>query len=988
MNLFSEKELNALESVRKHKNLEPYFFEKLIEKKDVKWLDLLKSRGFFDKPNVPVLSEGNYIEEWNVLNYVVSIMNELVSSHDENQILYILTVLLQAAETSKNFRVFNQSVEIIKRIPLSNISVEYINDFLDYWLDCEFGLDFILDKVESELLIYLLSDPEKTLLTFEKFLEKTISSFSRNNYVLDDLLTNNKDNLLYLFSFDPQRCCEFLIGLLENELFVESSTREANGHAIVIQNINDKMLKVSCHDITLEKVFETREIDTDFIIDNLKPSLEDVSDQELTMQVRLLYNDLFNKGAYESIFDQKDYLFEVDDYINHFMKVCLMESKLEYDVYNLLVSKLLKSNYDRVKKLGIFLIVEKWDLLRSSFLRLLENEVQLFDYIFRSYIYDDETKRLFELFNIEIDSKYYMLVDEIINKNEYFLHDRDDQHFKLKWKQKRYLALSNVPYFQEKLIEAKSITGVDIELSPAIKFSGVHSIEQISPFSAEEINNIPISELVIKMKNFRETNRFSDDFKELSYRGFGSEIKSSLISYPDHFIDDLRHFNELQYEFIYYLLDGFSVLVKQNIDLNYNKILDFLILYISNDGFWDGSFRIEKDNSHLMTHKSVLKASYDFIIALVANDKFNFTKSEFELIYNIIDSCLSRIDFSQVEDVLFSNKDISFYSLNSLGGRFVKTLLELALKVKRVAIEDYEVLWGNKVKTTIEHLMEISCVDSFVIFGEYLANFAYVDLEWTKQKIKSIKPDQEMWQYFMTGYLDSGVVYYEFYELMVDNYLEAIEYKGFVDKDIKEKLGIHIAIGYINGFEEKTKVELINKILDIFDISIMEVMVRYFYNIEKKQLVKGVSKSDAVERVLKFWTQLIEKCSKESNGIENIKLIQQAVNIINNFSTINELIATNLSISFKYMISSFGTHHVVDYCERLITKPENNIFTIPLIFELFSQCIPSYPEDKIKLLLLYLKQNNENEKLELIRHSYLTKTKKSFVVEYISEILR
>lgn len=221
---------------------------------------------------MPVLSEGNYIEEWNVLNYVVSIMNELVSSHDENQILYILTVLLQAAETSKNFRVFNQSVEIIKRIPLSNISVEYINDFLDYWLDCEFGLDFILDKVESELLIYLLSDPEKTLLTFEKFLEKTISSFSRNNYVLDDLLTNNKDNLLYLFSFDPQRCCEFLIGLLENELFVESSTREANGHAIVIQNINDKMLKVSCHDITLEKVFETREIDTDFIIDNLKPS--------------------------------------------------------------------------------------------------------------------------------------------------------------------------------------------------------------------------------------------------------------------------------------------------------------------------------------------------------------------------------------------------------------------------------------------------------------------------------------------------------------------------------------------------------------------------------------------------------------------------------------------------------------------------------------------------------------------------------------------
>ncbi|GJM77514.1 hypothetical protein HMSSN139_00100 [Paenibacillus sp. HMSSN-139] len=523
-----------------------------MKKKDVKWLDLLKSRGFFDKPNVPVLSEGNYIEEWNVLNYVVSIMDELVNCRDENQIQYVLTVLLQAAEISKNFRVFNQSVEILKRTPLSSISVEYLNDFLDYWLDCEFGLDFILDKVESELLRYLLSDSEKTLLTFEKFFRKTISTFSKNNYVLDHLLTTNKDNLLILFSHDPQRCCGIFIGLLENELFVESSKREANEHAIVIQNINDEMLKVSCQDIVLEKAFETREIDTACIIDSFKSSLKDVNDRELTRQVRLLYTDLFNKGAYESIFEQKDYLFQADDYLNQFMKVCLTESKLESDAYNPLLSKLLKSNYDRVKKIGIFVIVKKWGELKDTFLSLLETEVQLFDYIFRSYIYDDETKHLFQLFNTDIGSKYYMLVDEIINKNEYFLHERDDQHFELKWKQKRYLALSNVPYFQEKLLEAKSITGVDIELSPAIKFSGAHWIEQVSPFSAEEINNMPISELVIKMKDFREIERFSEDFKEISYSGFGSEIKSSLISYPAHFIDDLRHFNELQYEF--YLL--------------------------------------------------------------------------------------------------------------------------------------------------------------------------------------------------------------------------------------------------------------------------------------------------------------------------------------------------------------------------------------------------------------------------------------------------
>ncbi|MDR4945311.1 hypothetical protein [Neobacillus cucumis] len=990
MNEFSEKELTALESVRRHKNLEPYFFEKLAEKKDTKWLELLKKRGFFDKPNVPVLSEGNYIEEWNVLNYVVSVMDELVNCRDENEIQYVLTILLQAAEISKNFRVFNQSVEIIKRMPISSISVDYLNSFLDFWLSCEFGLDLILEKVESELLKYLLTDSEKALPTFEKFFRKSISTFSRKNYELDQFLTTNKDYLIKLFSLDPNINCELFIELLERESFVQSSSRKVKEHSIAIQNIQDKKFQVLYHEMVFEKDFENREIDIPFIINSLKPYLSKISERELTRQVRLLYSDLFSESAYESIFENKDYLFEADDYLTQFLKVCLTDISLKPDTYNHLLTKLLKSNYDRVIKIGIFVIVQKWGLLKDCFLNILETELQIFDYIFRSYIYDDETKHLFELFDTNIDSKYYLLVNDIIDKNEYFLHENDDQHFNLKWKQKRYQALINVPFFQQKLTEAKRITGMDIELSPAIKFSGFHSIEDISPFSSEEIINMPVSELVIKMKNFRENEKWlSEDFKEISYRGFGTEIKNSLISYPNHFIDNLKHFDELQYEFIYYLLDGFNVLVKQNFDLNYNNVIKFLILYTSNDGFWDQSFRLEKENDHLMNHKSVLKASYDFIIKLVANDKVSFTKSEFELIYKFIEICIDRIDFSQVEDVLFSNNDIYFYSLNSLGGRFVRMLLELALKLKRTALQDYETLWEIKVKATIEYLMNSMCIDSYVIFGEYLANFSFVDQEWTRQKIKSITPDQEMWQYFMTGYLDSRVIDFEFYEIMVGNYLEALEYRGFMDKNIKERLGSHIVIGYINGFEEKTGKGLTQKVLANFDTAIIEVIVRNLYGIEKKQLIKEASMIDVEVRILKFWTKLLDYCTQEKKGTEDIKLIKQAVHIINNFSKINELIYQNLFSSFSYMVNnSFETHYIVDYCERLVNNHENHEMTISLIFDFLTQCVPSYPEGKIKMLLQYLKRKNELKKLELIQHSYLTKTRKSFVVDYISQIQR
>jgi uncharacterized alpha/beta hydrolase family protein len=86
--------------------------------------------------------------------------------------------------------------------------------------------------------------------------------------------------------------------------------------------------------------------------------------------------------------------------------------------------------------------------------------------------------------------------------------------------------------------------------------------------------------------------------------------------------------------------------------------------------------------------------------------------------------------------------------------------------------------------------------------------------------------------------------------------------------------------------------------------------------------------------------------------------------------------------------NSFETHYIVDYCERLVNNHENHEMTISLIFDFLTQCVPSYPEEKIKMLLQYLKCNNHLEKLNLIQHSYLTKTRKSFVVDYISEIQR
>jgi len=221
------------------------------------------------------------------------------------------------------------------------------------------------------------------------------------------------------------------------------------------------------------------------------------------------------------------------------------------------------------------------------------------------------------------------------------------------------------------------------------------------------------------------------------------------------------------------------------------------------------------------------------------------------------------------------------------------------------------------------------------------------------------------------------------------NYLTALEYKNFDEKDIKEKIGIHILVGYINGFEEDTGIQLMSKLLEIWDEEILEVVIRHCFNIEEKQLATGVERSDVESRILKLWNELINKCSSEdlNSDLKNIELIKDSIGLINNFSIINESIVKNLTFAFKYVSNSFEVHDVVDYCERLINSNQaypTKLIT-SLVFELFNQCIPSYPEETIKKLLDYLRDNNEFESLNQILHTYVRLTKKSFVVNYISK---
>lgn len=990
-NMFSDSEIKAIEKVKDHKTLEVYFFDKIVIGKNTKWLDLLKKYGFFDNSRIPVLSDGNYVEEWNVLNYLISIMDTLIIENNEKQIYYTLEILMHVAEKSLNFRIFTQSISILIKIPVKYYTGKYINTFFDYWIGCAYENEFILFEIESKFLPFIIKyDKNSALIVFKKFINRFDRYVPQSYHILDRLI-QNESLLKKLFQDNEMEIIKCICGLLEKVLFKESAKRDINGESIYINTLENNRYRLSLNNkVILEDEFINRSQDTETIekcILNLNTSL---TFEDIQRTVRLLYGDLFYENAYESIFDEKDFIHELDDYLLVILKKFLNYT-IETDMLIRITDYLKVSSYDLVIKLLIYCFKTKWIQMEEYFYLLLESNTDLFDYIFRNYIFDDETKNIFEIINSKISLKYRKIIMNILDKGEYIKHDWKDDDFELIWMQKRLYSLIKIPYFKKKYQELHKLTGKDVFLAPSMRFSGVHTIEQKSPLTREEIISMTNIELIKIMGNFRELERFSMDFTNISYKGFGEEIKEVVKVNPDRFLNDLLLFNKLQYEFIYYLLEGFSELVGSNIELSYDKLIDFLILYTQSQSFWDNSYRYEQNNEYLMDFKGFLKEVFRFLKRYIENDKLNFNETIYKKIVLLLIRSIDKCDVVKIEEVLFSNKDFSFYTINSLNGVIIIAILELSLKIKRIGLKNYKLLWNKDIKALIERLFKIKCIDVYIIFGEYIGYFAYIDKQWVEEKIKMIDLNSDMWEFFITGYLESRTVYGEYYILLKEHYLKAMDYQGFFDGNTKKRLGSHLVIGFLNGFEEKIENVLINKLFEIWDIDIIEELIRYCYAVDKKIFVKEVTIKQIKEKTLFLWSKIVDKYSipQETINEADKNLIRSTIHLLNNFDLLNKEIAKNLRFCYTYLSGSFNTYYIVDFFESIINKQKSEKqikMIIPLMEEFLEVLYPSYPEEKIIELLNFLKEKGEQERLDDILKVYLDKTRKSFVVEHINKI--
>lgn len=985
------KEIETLEYVKKHKELEPYFFQKLISKKEVKWLNILKERGFLDKESIPVYKEGAYVEQWNILNYIKSIIEGIVINKDSSNLEYILDLILQVAEVSHNFRVFEQSIDILSYIPPENYEDTYLENLLRYWLNDNFEVERILYSISKNLMpILSLQDKAKSFILFKSLLKKFVELEGARNYVIESMISND-EVILNLTKHNYENIICLLIELLENKSERCSSERKISNMNFKIEKTVNKYCILIDNVKIIEQTFSGRIYDIKNIIDTVKKNYHNINEDELERNIKLLYGDLFIEEAFESIFSEKEYCFSVKDYLVFLIKKYLMLNSESIKETCTLLEKMLKNDYDLIKKIGLFIISERFTEYKNFLLDQMKNNMLIFDYIFRYYIFEDEVKHIFEKID-SIDSEYIEIINNCIEQGEYIKYDWEYEYIDI-WKQKRYFALKNIPYFNEKYKELRLKTGVEAILAPAISFTGAHFIEEKSPISEEQILQMSNEELVNNMLQFREVNKFDESFTELSYRGYGDTLKKVIKLKPERFINDLHKFDKIQYEFISYILDAFKDLIKESRIDDFSKIISFINLYTKSESFWQDEYCYEKDKSHLVLHKGMLKNTFWLIVEYLQNDKYKFSTKEYSEIKTLLISCYEKANLNIKEDVLFSNNDYDFYSLNSLAGIFIRVLIEIALKIKRCNLHEISNSWETDIKPIYEKCLNDKCIDAYFLLGQFIGNLTYIDKTWVVNKIESIKHKNERWEFFVSGYLYSRTVYGDYFNLMKENLYNALGY-SFADKDIKERLAEHITFAYLNGFDDTNSI--FEEIISQWNTEMVKKAIRTCYSVDKKSFVKGITMEIVKSKTLMLWSSVVKRYKNmpiSELTQDDVKIIREAANLLNNFTNINSNIEDNIRFSFKYLKDDFYSYSLIEYFTKLIKEKNDEInkqSTLLLISDFLLDCLPTYPEEAIKELLKHLKNNNNDETIiNRIMQAYMEKSPERMnIVKYInSELL-
>lgn len=972
------------------------------------WFNFIKAEGYFDPEKNPEpihVKDGFQIPYWESLSYLEKLSIQIKAGNELEFIDEIISIIKNVSEHPKdNYRTWFVFMKILKNIPNEKIPKEIFH-FIPNWLIgkfdtalqsselCENILPKFLNEAptngdieKAEIILQHIFEIEKTEINPESIWDGEGNSFRSRVYLhyLSDALVEKK-----LISKIVQHCSNEIIlnlGITIKKLLLDypkginSFIKDGEKEYEIKTLIEGKNLLISSRLKGMEVANATSTLlkfeDLDgaqfkqqlvAIIKQEGINYEPTDSHEDTYH-RInfaLNNDLTSSFGFNAIHKLSDKYHNGEKVLEVFSLIFrdLLDEKTKQnsaEATTLLKTVCNNKNYRLpfYKRIALYVISENWNETKSLFWELIKDtDAQL---LFSRHQYQNELYELLRKNQQFLSSEEKVIIQNIIDKGPQEGKDDRDEKYSDYWQLRWYAALKDIEPFKEKyqsLSKSLNITNEHYENLGEVRVR----MGSVSPFSVEQVLQMDNK----KIANYIQSFKPKDHWEEPTIDRLANVIEKAVEAEPQKFSDEIELYNDAYYIYTYHILNGFREAWKNKKSFNWQKILGFCQIYISNEKFYSGKLNLQNDGWN-STVDWVVGSIANLLTEGMQNDKNAFDLELLPTAKEILKILISNL--KTAEDFKETNMDYPTYSLNSTAGKVLRAVLDYSLRRTRTKVKyDEKRKWETEIKGLFEGTFEKEILDGYILEGMYFEQFYFLDKEWIIEQVKNnYKLEDRNWLAFIGGFAFGNPPFNkEIYQLFYPHYEKAInnnvELKSFCNNGLIR----HIVAFYFWGYEDLKTEGLVLKFLNTATPNSILEFVNFIWRQEAYLKSLGEQEKEKFEiTILELWNYLAEKY-QDPKGEEEQKVLGGLTHLIVFVPELSESNTDLILKSSRQINKHFYTHELV---ENLIAlKGKGNLSkTAEYIGKIvssisFNDYLSDFDSKHIIELVTFLYQNGQKE---------------------------
>jgi hypothetical protein len=577
-----------------------------------------------------------------------------------------------------------------------------------------------------------------------------------------------------------------------------------------------------------------------------------------------------------------------------------------------LTEELLQEEDEVFKRIAVHTVNKRYGLLKDMF------------WNYKGNLYEAAQHEVYELLKghcKELDEAEISRVIKWVDEIEYTNIEEENRRRAEAWKRKELLSAllesgdARVRALYNKYDE---IAPGKLEHPGFPVWSESGCVEDVSPVEFSEVIKWPNEKIAEYLREYKQ-EKPEWGLRRVSTQGLMICFRKCVRENPEKFATDLRAFLSVPQIYQNELLNGFNDAWEAKKEFTIEKVLDYIEALLGSDEFWNEKY----GNKQYNYRNGIISQMAEFIEGGTKNDDHAFDAKCLpqieKILLGLVQKAESRIrDTRRIVDMLLVSPRANVFS----------AMVNYSLRCARLSGKKEGIKWPNAIRDEftkrVDRTVEGS-LDFALTVTQYLPNLMYLDKEWVFANIERIFAieDEERWKVVFGGYLEySQHVYEEFYGFLREkgHYRKAIETE-FEDKYIVEKLVQHVAIGFLEGWEDVDNPEsLIAFLLRRKDPEQLSELIGFLNTIKE-----GEPRKNLEAKIKSLWGALFGLLGKEQGKKEYQHVISKLHMWVGIVPVIDEDVKNWAKLTAKYIGIDWNGDGLVEYLAKHVDKTPQNV---------------------------------------------------------------